>query len=128
MTFFGAHPGEIPAWPRETGDKPALDWIDDVNEDNGDSGGRVLGSPGAGSCSSQDQRHRKADQFSRVVGDLVEVLCLAVLQGDMLALDVPEVTQSLPEDLDAGREARGGAGNEKTYPGDFPCWLRFCDK
>jgi hypothetical protein len=44
----------------------------------------------------------------------------------MLALDVPEVAQSLPEDLDAGREVRGGAGNEQTYPGDLPCGLRCC--
>jgi hypothetical protein len=79
---FGGRPGDVPAWPREVGDKPAPDWIGDANEDNGDGGGCVLGSQGAGSSPSQDQRNRKADQFGREVGDPVEVLCIAVLQGE----------------------------------------------
>jgi hypothetical protein len=60
------------------------------------------------------------DQFGREVGEPVEVLCIAVLQSDVLALHPAEVTQPLLEDLDARREARGGAENEKTYPGGFP--------
>ncbi len=45
-------------------------------------------------------------------GSLVEVLGIAVLQGDLLALDPAQVTQPLPEALEAGREARGGAEHE----------------
>jgi hypothetical protein len=62
---FGGGPGDVPAWPREIGDKPAPDWTGDANENNADGGGYVLGRQGVGSSPSQHQRHRKADQFGR---------------------------------------------------------------
>ena len=71
-----------------------------------------------------DEVNLEPNQVGREVGESVEVLGIALLQGDLLALHPAEVTQPLLEHLEAGREARGGAGNEQTYPGDFPRRLR----
>ena len=49
------------------------------------------------------------DQLSREVGEPVNFSCgVAVLDNDILALDVAEVTQTLLEGLDAGRGSQRG--------------------
>src|SRR5206468_2046697 len=47
------------------------------------------------------------------------------LNDEVLALDITEVAQILPEGLQEGiGSRRTGTGIEPTNPGDFPCWLR----
>jgi hypothetical protein len=75
-----------------------------------------------------DEVSLEPNQVGHELGEPVEVLGIAVLQGDLLALDPAQVTEPLSEALDVGRDARGGAEEEKTDPGDFPCWLRYCGK
>jgi hypothetical protein len=51
--IFGGGPGDVPAWPRKAGDKPAPDWIGDANENNADGGGCMLGRQGMLKSSKQ---------------------------------------------------------------------------
>ena len=72
-----------------------------------------------------DEVSLEPNQVGREVREPVEVLGRAVLQGDLLALDPAQVTEPLSEALDVGRDARGGAEEEQTNPGDVPCWRRY---
>src|SRR5262249_30691591 len=93
-------PGDVPAWPRQAGDQPTLDWSTDANEDNGDRGGRVLGSQGAGSSHNKEDINPKADQLGREIGEPTEIpLRISVLKGDVLTLHIAEMVQPLLEHL-----------------------------
>src|SRR5437764_6645463 len=94
-------PRDIAVRPREAGDEPALNWIANSSEDNGDSASRLLGHTGAECASSgQDDIHLERNQFGRKSGEPVGLpLGLSVFDHEVAALDVPEVTQPLEESL-----------------------------
>jgi hypothetical protein len=50
----------------------------------------------------------------------------AILNSDVLSLDVAVLAQTLSEPLDASRDSGGGAGTEESYPRDFLRLLRTC--
>jgi len=49
----------------------------------------------------------------------------SILDCDVLPIDVTELTQTLPEPLNADRIRRGREQSEITYPRDFLCLLRL---
>src|SRR5262249_20598686 len=52
-------------------------------------------------------------------------VCISVLDGDVPALDIAEGAQSLPDDLDVGRDKGFGAAYEEPYPVAFCQLLRL---
>src|SRR5262249_22989404 len=110
----------------EAGDESVPNRITSARHHNRDRVRGMLGSADSGSAHSHNHIHLEPDQLGREVGEpLLTPLRRAVLNDEVLALDIPEVAQFLPEGLQVGLGSREtGTGIEPTNPGDFPCWLR----
>src|SRR5712691_2628277 len=73
--------------------------------------------------------HLEPDQLGRQVGEpLFPPLRIAVLNDEVLALDIAEVAQPLPEGFQTWIGLPGRARTEPTDPVHFPRWLCVSDK
>src|SRR5215471_1188265 len=90
--------GDIAAWPVETGDEAELNRVAAACEDDRDRRGRRLGYDCRPGVMRSDHRHLTAYQIGCEVGQSVGlVLRPAILDHDILALDVAGFTNALPE-------------------------------
>src|SRR5882724_5141305 len=87
-------PCGIAARPRKAGDERACNRIGNTEEDNGEGPGRLLGGQSLGCASGQDDINLERNQFGRKSGEPLGLpLGISVLDHDVAALDVTEVTQ-----------------------------------
>jgi hypothetical protein len=90
--------GDIAARPVETGDETELNRVTTACEDDRDRRSRRFGYHCRGSVMRSDHRHLTAYQISCEVGQsFLLVLRPAILDRDILALDVSGFTNALPE-------------------------------
>jgi hypothetical protein len=92
-------PGDIPAGPREARHIAKADGAGRLGEDNGNGLGRLSGRYDLGRCRHEDHIYPHADELGREIERLVRSLRPSVLDGDVLALDVAEVTQAASQRL-----------------------------
>ena len=117
-------PCDIAARPGKAGDESASNRIASSREDNGEGPGRLLVSQGGGCGSGQDDINLERNQFGRESGEPLELpLVKSVIDHDVAALDVAEVTQSLKEGLSQG--VSGQATRQEAYSRDLGCLLRL---
>jgi len=83
-----------------------------------------------GAAPGHNQVDVEPDQLGRQVAEtFLASLGIAVLNDEVLALDIAEVVQTLPESLQTRIGVKGGrAGTEPTDPVHFRRLLRFGDK
>ena len=82
----------------------------------------MLGRADRGGSPGHNHLHLEPDQLGRQVGEPLRLaLRIAVLDDDVLALDVAQVAQTLPEGLHTcwGRDGRGERRTEPTDPVHF---------
>src|SRR5262245_30114681 len=90
--------GDVAARPVETGDEAELNRVAAGYEDDRDRRSRRLGYNCRGDVMRSDHRHLTAYQIGCEVGQsVVLVLRPAILDHDILALDVTGFTKALPE-------------------------------
>lgn len=88
--------------------------------DDWDRAGRVLGSKVSRRAGGHDEIHLQGDQLGGQHGQLiVPILREAVLDEDVLALDVTALAQSLEQAIDHEPPAFARADSQKADPGDF---------
>ncbi len=109
------HPGNVAARPPQTGDEPGADRIV-RDHHNWDGAGGVLGQLHERLPPGQEHVHREPDQLSHGLGELFG-LDPSELEAHVLALDVPQLAQPLPEGLKTGRRQRTNAN--QPDPVDF---------
>ena len=101
----GAHPGDVPARPLETGDQSQLDRIADGGQDDRDRAGGLLRGLGGRGGRDDDQVDPQADELGRQVRvSRIAALRPSVLEVDVLAVDPAEVAEAFDEE---SRRARG---------------------
>ena len=104
---------DVPPRPRQAGDEPLPHRIRGARHHDRDRARGVLGSAGRGGASCHNHVHLEPDQLGRQVGEpLVLPLRIAVLNDEVLALDIAEVAQTLPEGLQRWIGIRGGEGQD----------------
>src|SRR4030095_15291381 len=88
--------------------------------------GGLLGRADGGAAPGHNQVHLELDQLGRQVAEtFLTSLGIAVLNDKVLALDVAEIAQPLPESLQTRIGVKGGrAGTEPTDPVHFRRLLR----
>ena len=117
----------LPPGPRQAGDEAGLDRIGgEAPHDDRDRAGGLPGREARRRAGRQDELHLQSDQFGRERGQpIVAVLREAVLDDDVLALDVAVLAQSLEKALDQERPALARADAQKADPVDLPGRLRL---
>src|SRR5262249_32127277 len=111
-------PCTVPAWTRETRDEPVANRIANVNHDDGDRLGGVLG------CRRylrprrcDDEVHLEPDQLGRQVGQPVDpILRISIDDNNILALNPPELAQPLPERVEQRRPCERGRPPKNPFP------------
>jgi hypothetical protein len=90
----------------------------------------ALGRTGCCGSHRHHHRHLELDQLGRQVGEPLDPPLRPTVHNDeVLAFDIAELTQPLPEGVDRGVAIR--AGKARTEPPDplhFPRWLCVSDK
>ncbi len=100
LTAHDTDARDVPARPREAGDKPGCQRIPHMRHDDGDRRGCVLGRMARLGPRRDDDIHREPNQLGRQVGEPIVVsLRPAVLDGDGLSLHVAKLAQALAESL-----------------------------
>jgi hypothetical protein len=117
----------FPPRPRQAGDESCPNRISGACHHDRERARGVLGCTGR--CGSYGHKHVdvEPDQLGRQVGEpFILSLCPTVLDDEVLALDIAEVAQPLPEGIDRGITIRAGkARTEPPDPVHFP--RRLCD-
>jgi len=86
----------------------------------------VLGGAGRGGSPCDNHVHLEPDQLVRQVAEPLETpLRVAGLNDEVLALDIAEVVQTLPQGLQLWIECRGDEGWARSEPND-PCTFVGC--
>lgn len=94
------NPRDIPTWAREAGHKPIAHGIGRKRHHNGDRRRSLHGSASRQGDVGHDEIHLESDQFCRQAGQLIGLLLgISPLDDNVLAFDVAELAQSLPECL-----------------------------
>jgi hypothetical protein len=111
-----AHSGDVPARPCETRDESGPDRVGHGREHDGDRRGGPFRRERPRGCEGDDDVH---PQFDEVGGESRETFVApfgpAQLQGHVLAFDVPELGEPLPQRRDV--RARPGAENAELPRG-----------
>src|SRR5262249_13843857 len=104
-------------------------WLTAVHHDRDGARG-VLGSPGWGASPHHNHFYLQTHQLGRQIGEpLCAALRIAILDAQVLALDIAEVTQPLPEVLPRWSQPSGGAARtEPPDPMHFGRLLRVGDE
>src|SRR5437773_3239076 len=77
-----------------------------------------------GALAETDDVDLETHQLSRERGEAIEFsFCISPVNDEVLSLDVPKVTQTPPECLDASRNS-GRGSTEESYPGHLCRLLR----
>ena len=92
----GGQSGDVAARSRQACDHSRLDRIDGGDEDDGHCAGGVACRQHCRRARGHDHVDLAADQFGREVGELLDVLGNPEVKHEALALDVPELAQSVP--------------------------------
>ncbi len=112
----------MPPRLRQAGDEPLVHRIDNGWKDDGNRPAGVLCRPDCWRALGQDDIHLEVDEFSRQRGKaLILPLRRAVLQGDTVALHIPEIAEPLAEGLVDGG---GGVGVKGASQNPDPWRLR----
>jgi hypothetical protein len=94
----GAQARDVAPWVRQAGDEPLPNRITGARHHNRDRARGVLGRPDRVAAPRHDDVHLEPNQLGRQVGEpLVPPLRIPVLNDEVLALDVVELAQTLPE-------------------------------
>ena len=101
--------GDVTARPRETGDYSCCDGVNGSHEHNRDRPRGILGRHDRWRPRCDNYIDIAVDQFGCRIGKLVRVVRQPVFDADVLALDVPELTQPLPKAAHEGLEGRAVA-------------------
>ena len=111
------HPCDVPARPREARDEPGANRIANGNHDDGDRLGGVLGCRHSLRPKRYDEVHLEPDQFGRQVGQPAEpTLRISIFDNNIVALNPPELAQTLPERVEQGRPIGRGRHPKETDP------------
>jgi hypothetical protein len=95
--------GDVPARPGQARDHPGCDGIGHRPNDDRDRLGHLLGRQRAGHRCRHEDVHVQPDQLGDERGEALGLaLRRSVLNGNVVALDVAQVAQPLPEGLDLG--------------------------
>ena len=92
----------LPRGPRETGDHPCRDRVYGGYEHDRDRPRGVLGRHDRRRPRCDNYVDIAADQFGCRVGELLRATRQPIFDVDVLALDIPELSQPLPEATDEG--------------------------
>src|SRR5262249_48795964 len=91
---------DIPPRMCPTGDEAPADRIGFAEKNDGNRAGRRFGCGRWPGPTSHDDVHRETSQLGREVGEAIELaIGGAVLESEVLALNIPEFTEPLPECL-----------------------------
>ena len=117
-------PGDVPARPRQTGDKPGTDRIGNVGHDDRDGRGRLHGRNRTRIDPGDDNVHGEPDQVRSKRGQPFQLsVSGAVLDDDILANAVAEAPQALFDRIDEMERLLSGSDRQVSDPVDSPCWL-----
>src|SRR5262245_21103067 len=95
--------GDIPSRPREIGNETCADRIEDRQHDNGDIASCLLcGLSRLGPVCRDNADPQPSEFAGQCWQQLVLSFGRAILNGKVLALDVPVISETLPKCLDAG--------------------------
>ena len=96
-------PGDVLARTSEARHKPGPHRIADPDHDNGNFRGCLLGRAGRRRAVDRDHIHRTAHEIGRDFGEPVrQPVTVTILEGDVLAFQVAEIAQPLPERVPDG--------------------------
>jgi hypothetical protein len=118
-------PRDIPARPREALDNTAPEDIAHRHDDHGRRGGRALCHVRPGGADNDEHVHVRPQQ----VGDLVAValrlsLRPAVLDDDVLPLDIAQLPEARPESVEVLPVLSRRVDKDDSYSGNLPRPLR----
>jgi hypothetical protein len=114
----GDHARDVAAWARETGDEPRGYRIATMHHNDRNRARGALGRTRRRDSLCHKHLDREPDQVGRQVGKpLVLPLGIALHQGEVLALDVPQLAEPLAESGNA--QVAGDAEREQADPDDF---------
>ena len=92
---------------RQAGDQPCFYRVGNIYHDDGDCFGSILGSSGSWSASGNDDVYLELYQLvCKIRNSFIYSLSITVFNGNVLSLDVAQVTEPLAERLVVG-QARG---------------------
>ena len=110
-------PCDVPARAREARDEPEPDRIANADHDDGDRPVAFLAATAAGVAHRHDDVHLEPDQLGREVGQPLEpALRKSILDDDVLALDLAELPQALPERVEYGAAAGRMSRDQNADP------------
>ena len=110
LAVFRADERDVAAGARVARDEARLIGEGDAGEHDRDRGRRLLGRPGGRPARGAEDVHGETNELRRELGEALDApIGPAGLDGDGLALDVPDPAQSGPQGLQV-REAVGGRG------------------
>ena len=111
----GGEPSDVSPGPRQAINQPSRNRISNVDKNDGNRLGSVLGGYGCRRIGRDDHVNFETDQLISQGGESVELtLCVSILESYVLALNIAEFTKFSLERLD--RESRGrGTDCEPTY-------------
>src|SRR5262245_29861249 len=90
-----SHAGEIPAWPRNTGNSARGNGITNGRRNNGNSRGCLFGRQSSRCATGHQNVNLETSQLGRQIGKAIVIsLAPAKFNGDVLSLDVAEVPQA----------------------------------
>src|SRR3990172_7257216 len=120
LVKYECHPRDVSTRAREARHEPHLDRIVTDPHDDWDRSDRLLGGRGHVSTEREDDVGLQAYQISGEIGEPLGLpLRETVLDGEVLPLDVSEVTQRLAERRDVWIRL-GSAVQENPHPRDLP--------
>jgi hypothetical protein len=110
----------FPPRVRQAGDEPLRNRIRGAPHHDRERARGVLGSADRGDAPCDNHVHLEPDQLGRQVAEPLETpLRIAVLNDEVLALDITEVAQTLPKGLQSRIGIDGMAALESTDPVHF---------
>jgi hypothetical protein len=111
-----ARPRDVPPRPRQAGDEPLANRIDEGRKDDGDRPAGLLGRPDCWLTLGQDEVDLEVDQFGCQRGQALHLpFRKAVLQGNILAFYIPKVAEPLAEGREGGMWVKGVRQNPDTW-------------
>ena len=118
--------GDVSALPREAGDDARGNGVANGRHDNGYRRGRALGHKRPRYRMGHDDVNLEANQLGRQIGEPIALpLRPSVLNDNVLALHVAEVTQARPQCIYPARETGSGLGTQEPNPRDLRRLLRI---
>jgi hypothetical protein len=119
------HSCDVPARAREARDEPGANRIANGNHDDGDRLGGVLGCRHSLRPKRYDEVHLEPDQLGRQVGQPADpTLRISIVDNNIVALNPPELAQTLPERVEQGRPIGRGRHSKEPDPRHLSRLLR----